>query len=279
MVSIGEFARLGGVSVRMLRHYDAVGLLPPHAVDPASSYRSYAVEQLRRLHRITALTSLGLTLAQVQAIVDDEVPPPDLRGVLALRRDELRARIAADTARLHSVEARLRALEAGAVSTHDTAAPRFTLRSLEPVRLAQLTAAVPSSALAGSGPVDRLFAELDQRLQEAGVEPAGPRVVHHGRLGKGVVEVHAGVVVAEEAALPAGVEEARLPGIATAACLVVTGAVEDADADARTLAWWMHDNGYRYSVDEPAREVYLEHRPEDPARTVVELQMGISPVP
>lgn len=36
MFSIGEFASIGRVSVRMLRHYDEIGLLPPARVDPSS---------------------------------------------------------------------------------------------------------------------------------------------------------------------------------------------------------------------------------------------------
>ena len=39
MFTIGDFARHGRVSVRMLRHYDAVGLLRPARVDPASGRR------------------------------------------------------------------------------------------------------------------------------------------------------------------------------------------------------------------------------------------------
>lgn len=39
MFAIGEFARHGRVSVRMLRHYDAIGLLAPVCVDPATGYR------------------------------------------------------------------------------------------------------------------------------------------------------------------------------------------------------------------------------------------------
>lgn len=41
MFSIGDFARRGLVPVRMLRHYDAIGLLRPAHVDPASGYRFY----------------------------------------------------------------------------------------------------------------------------------------------------------------------------------------------------------------------------------------------
>jgi len=46
---ISDFARLGQVSVRMLRHYDALGLLVPDHVEPASGYRSYSPEQLHLL--------------------------------------------------------------------------------------------------------------------------------------------------------------------------------------------------------------------------------------
>lgn len=255
MLSIGEFARQGGVSVRMLRHYDALGLLAPHDVDPSTGHRSYTAGQLPRLNRIRTLSPLGFPLRQVRAIVDDEVAASDLPGVLSLRRDELRARIAADTARLVSVESRLRALADGATSTHDRAHPPFTIRTLEPVRLAELTA-VADLADAGTL-VPGLLARLDRHLADAGVAATGPRTSYQRPLGGRRVQVHAGVVVAEDADLPADVTETRLPAVAEAACLVVTGAVEDADADARTLAWWLHDNGYRYRLNEPARQVHL----------------------
>jgi DNA-binding transcriptional MerR regulator len=48
MFTIGDFARHGQVSVRMLRHYDATGLLRPARVDPASGYRLYEAGQLAR---------------------------------------------------------------------------------------------------------------------------------------------------------------------------------------------------------------------------------------
>jgi DNA-binding transcriptional MerR regulator len=54
MVSIGEFARLGGVSVRALRHYDEIGLLRPASVDPETGYRCYAPAQLGQLNRINS---------------------------------------------------------------------------------------------------------------------------------------------------------------------------------------------------------------------------------
>jgi len=69
MFSIGEFARLGTVSVRTLRHYDEIGLLRPAKVDPQSGYRYYSASQLGQLNRIVALKELGLSLIQAKQLL------------------------------------------------------------------------------------------------------------------------------------------------------------------------------------------------------------------
>ena len=49
MLKIGDFARLGQVSVVTLRHYDEIGLLKPLQVDPSTGYRYYSRAQLHQL--------------------------------------------------------------------------------------------------------------------------------------------------------------------------------------------------------------------------------------
>ncbi|MGW2104726.1 MerR family transcriptional regulator [Streptomyces olivaceoviridis] len=93
MFTIGDFARHGRVSVRMLRHYDATGLLRPAHVDPASGYRHYTAAQLARLDRIIALKDLGLTMKQVRDIVDEKVDPEDIGPVIGPLYDELFRRL------------------------------------------------------------------------------------------------------------------------------------------------------------------------------------------
>jgi len=73
MFSIGEFARHGRVSVRMLRHYDTIGLLRPACDDPVSGYRLYQASQLAELNRVIVLKDLGFTLEQVIAILGERV--------------------------------------------------------------------------------------------------------------------------------------------------------------------------------------------------------------
>ena len=102
MFSIGEFARHGRVSVRMLRHYDAIGLIRPACVDSATGYRFYQASQLDELNRVIALKDLGFTLQQVQAILDEKVSAAELRGMIKLRRAEIQATIDAETTRLRA---------------------------------------------------------------------------------------------------------------------------------------------------------------------------------
>ncbi|MGH2504585.1 MAG: MerR family DNA-binding transcriptional regulator, partial [Ktedonobacterales bacterium] len=46
MIKIGDFARIGQVSIKALRHYDALGLLRPMRIHPESGYRFYDLTQL-----------------------------------------------------------------------------------------------------------------------------------------------------------------------------------------------------------------------------------------
>ena len=107
MFSIGEFARLGGVSVRTLRHYDEIGLLRPATVDPDTGYRGYTADQLGPLNRIVALKELGLSLAEAGRLLAG-ITVDELRGMLILRRAQLERELDVHRNQLLGVEARLR---------------------------------------------------------------------------------------------------------------------------------------------------------------------------
>ena len=68
MFKIGEFSKLSRISIRMLRHYDEIGLLVPEETDPWTGYRRYAAAQLMTANRITALRGLGFSLAETAAV-------------------------------------------------------------------------------------------------------------------------------------------------------------------------------------------------------------------
>ena len=84
MLKIGEFSKLSGVSVRMLRHYDEIGLLKPAETDRFTDYRYYREDQLPKVCRITALKDMGFSLADIVRILDIYVDKV-LRGKAYLR--------------------------------------------------------------------------------------------------------------------------------------------------------------------------------------------------
>ncbi|MCC2958204.1 MerR family transcriptional regulator [Massilia sp. IC2-477] len=65
--SIGELSRLTGVSVRALRHYEQIGVLP--AQRTASGYRVFMPAAVEHVKRIQVLLKNGFTLAQIQPVV------------------------------------------------------------------------------------------------------------------------------------------------------------------------------------------------------------------
>ncbi|HEY7145458.1 MAG TPA: MerR family transcriptional regulator [Streptosporangiaceae bacterium] len=254
MFSIGDFASYGRVSVRMLRHYDAIGLLRPAAVDPVTGYRSYQAGQLSRLNRIVALKDLGFTLQQVQSILDDRVSAQELRGMLRLRRAELQARLAADTGRLAQVEARLQLIEKeGAMPADD-----IQVKPVPAVRVAELSAIAagfePESITPVIGP---LYDDLLGRLCRAGITPVGPGIAYYEDApgGDGVV-VHAAMPVNASPQAGHDFDVVDLPAIERAATIVHRGSMDNVMATIQALARWIDANGYRSAGYN--RELYLE---------------------
>ncbi|WP_407840563.1 MerR family transcriptional regulator [Streptomyces sp. DSM 116496] len=273
MFTIGDFAKHGRVSVRMLRHYDALGLLHPARVDPASGYRYYEAGQLARLNRVIALKELGFSLEQVGSILDELVSAEELRGMLRLRQAELESAMAAAAARLTQVETRLRIIEnEGTMSSID-----IVVKSLPPVRLAELSGVAASYDGQDIGPViGPLYEELLSRVEAAGVTLTAPGVAYYEDAGDasrpGAVLVHAGVAVAPDVRaedLGGDVRIVVLPAVERAATVVHRGSMDSVLPTAQALAQWIDANGERSSGY--AREVSLAC-PEDRNQWVTELQ-------
>ncbi|WP_329520705.1 HEAT repeat domain-containing protein [Spirillospora sp. NBC_01491] len=91
---IGDVARRSGVSARMLRHYDSLGLARPTG-RTAAGYREYSGEDIRRIFHIESLRSLGLSLRDVRRALDDPGFAPSELVADLIR--QTRERIAGET--------------------------------------------------------------------------------------------------------------------------------------------------------------------------------------
>lgn len=89
MKTVTQTARLTGVSVRTLHHYDAIGLLKPTRVTEAG-YRLYDDEALERLYLILLFREIGFPLRDIKGILD--APDFDRNRVLEKQIELLKAK-------------------------------------------------------------------------------------------------------------------------------------------------------------------------------------------
>jgi MerR family transcriptional regulator, thiopeptide resistance regulator len=108
--TVGELARLAGVTVRTLHHYDRIGLVRP-SERTAAGYRSYDERDLDRLHQVLVYRELGFPLEEVATLLDD----PDADPLAHLRRQHglLQDRLERTQAMVAAVEKEMEARQMG----------------------------------------------------------------------------------------------------------------------------------------------------------------------
>jgi len=159
---VGEVARRTGLTVRTLHHYDELGLLVPSGRS-AGDYRLYSDADLRRLLAIQHLKSLGLSLDDIAAALDD--PGFDARDAVERHIAAVEARLAAERELLERLKALRAASGAGWDEVLDVIALTERLRHPDAaVRVRAALGAPPSAPLPTL--VDTLLAEPDAAVRE-----------------------------------------------------------------------------------------------------------------
>lgn len=68
-MQIGEFAKICGTKISVLRHYDKMGLLCPDYTDRFTGYRYYRKEQIKSFMKISVLKDAGFSLAEIRGLI------------------------------------------------------------------------------------------------------------------------------------------------------------------------------------------------------------------
>lgn len=89
MLKIGVFSKLSRISIRMLRHYDEMGLLKPQTIDSFSGYRYYSEAQLPIAERITSLKNMGFSLTAIKEIMENFDDSKALSQFLSVKKAEV----------------------------------------------------------------------------------------------------------------------------------------------------------------------------------------------
>lgn len=265
MLRIGEFSKLSRVSVRMLRHYDEIGLLQPAAIDPTTGYRYYSEDQLPVMGRITALKDLGFGLAAVGELLRCGEDREQTARYFARRRAELEAL-------LEETQRRLRLLDTAGERLRKegiTMAYTVTLKSLPQRQVASVRMTIPSYEQEGIlwGVLMKETAPLKLRDDDPCYCSA---VFHDGEYKEADVDVEAQKTVKGTYPDTEHVTFKTVPPV-TFASAAYQGPYSKISEVNGAVAAWVRDNGYQY--DGPAFNIYhvSPHETDDPEKFVTEV--------
>lgn len=275
MFKIGDFSKISQVSMRMLRHYDELGLLKPAHVDPFTGYRSYSADQLPRLNRILALKDLGLSLEEIGRLLDDDLPASELRGMLRLKQAELRQHVDEDQRRLARVESRIQQIEdEGALPRYET-----LLKPVKPQRVLSLREVAPSLHDMG----DLLFQALLAVRRSVRQSGHGIAVFYDAQFEHEHLDWEVGFTVGDDVTDPLPLGDGRelqvreLPAIDLVASTIYEGSYLGLHLGYSALGAWIEANGYQ--IQGPNREIFLHIAPDESERHVTEIQFPVVKLP
>jgi DNA-binding transcriptional MerR regulator len=230
MFRIGAFAALAGVSAKLLRAWDALGLFHPIWVDAATGYRWYAAAQLPELRRILALRDLGVPIAELVRLVGGG---DDLTAVLERRRAALELE-------RRALDRRLRALDIHVAGEAD-----IVVRPTEAERVA-------THPVAPSGDEEPAFNALEAWIRDHGRRagrPPGTLLDDTGRPAAVFVPIRGPLPLVEP------IEVRRLPAMRVAS-IIHRGPYGGLPATAATLERWVAASGWSFAG--PLRVRYLQ---------------------
>ena len=248
MIRIGDFSKLSRVSIKTLRFYDEMGLLKPIEVDRFTGYRYYEFDQLTTLYRILALKDLGFSLEEIGRLLDSDLSTEQMRGMLKLRKAEIRQQVQQEMERLERVELWLRQIEQeNFMSKYDV-----VIKKIDLVKVASVRGVVPT-------PPDQrsLWDELTGYLQQKDARMIGPpmAIYHDKEFKERDWDIEVVMPVAEALTPDGNVKIHDLPAVEKMACVVHSGPFATIGEAYDAIAKWVDQNGYQ--IVGPGRELNL----------------------
>lgn len=266
-LKIGEFARLGQVSVQTIRFYDDIGLLKPSQVDPFTNYRYYTLEQLPCLMRILALKDLGIPLEQIGRLVAENISLPELRRALLIRREELNQQVQNQLEQLERIEARLKLMEQDEIPFPY----EVIIKNIAPLKVATRRGIV-----ATYWDVSPLWESLFKTLGQHNLTPCAPNLTLC-YASEPEIDLEVCAPLSEDVKEAEELDIRTLPAIETMACTIHQGPFGGLAGAFSALMKWIDSNGY--VICGPDREIYLrlpeECQFKSDANAITELQIPV----
>lgn len=165
MLKIGDFSKLSRISIRMLRHYDEIGLLHPKCVDDLTGYRYYSESQLPMAGRIQALRNLGFGLTVIKEILSKYGDVKEMERFLLVKKEGLEVEAAEAKQKLQLLDSTLKWLRKdGNLMDYNV-----TLKTIPKRYVASVRQVIPAYDCEGM-----LWEVMNKELGPQNVQPAVP---------------------------------------------------------------------------------------------------------
>ena len=255
-LTIGELARLSGLTVKALRHYDETKVLRPSEVDPLTGYRRYTHEQVAAALLVRRLRELEIPIAEITRV----------QAGGATAREALAEHLAALERRAGDVDRMIARLQEILDSEEDVTVSAATdpasvqfgsqVMTIADRLVVSIAKRIPTEEIPKFIP--EAYAAIEAYLKEQGVPAIGPPFYICPFDDEGMVDGEAGVFVDRHVA-DAGEIRCRTLAGGRAATTMHKGHYEELDSTYRALDAWMDREGLVKGG--PPRELYLN----DPA--------------
>ncbi|WP_062049597.1 MerR family transcriptional regulator [Bacillus sp. JCM 19034] len=252
MFKISEFSMLSKIPLKTLRYYDQIGVLKPDKVDQDTRYRYYSAEQLLKVNRILIYKELGFTLQQISPLLEEEISPEQIRGMLKLKVGEIQQLIETEQIKLNRIKERMKLIEAeGCVEKEQ----EVIIKAIETQEIVSI------NSTGSTEDIPNMFHTLDQLIEKRNLPMIKiPKIVlwkeSNGKDGEFDLEVGYSIkrdrnTISEELNIRS------LPAESSMATLLFRSDSDIACTACVDLALWIQQNGYKIKKDQPGREVHL----------------------
>lgn len=241
MLRIGDFSKLSRISIRMLRHYDEIGLLVPKSIDDFTSYRYYGADQLPVADRITSLKNMGFHLSAIGEILKNYDNPQALADFLKVKQAEITEEAKEINHRLLLLDTAIKRLR-----KDDTAMNYNVIIKTMPERyVASVRKVIPSYNQEGM-----LWGILMSETASMGLQIADNcnslALFHDDGFKESDVDVEVQITVKGSYENTENVVFKTVPAIEIASA-TYKGSYEQMPAVNHAVASWVQDNGYEFN--------------------------------
>lgn len=267
MYQIGLFSKMNRITTKTLRHYDEIGLLKPAYIDDFTGYRYYSSEQLPRLNKILALKQMGVSLSEIQEIIDD---PKGVEVFLKLKEKELEETIKKEQEKLLNVRNYRKRIRGELVMKYNP-----VIKSLPEVIVASMRIIAPSYDY-----YFEIIPKMGDEMRRLGAVCAKPEycfnIYHDGEYKERDIDVEVCEAVVDFCEDSEMVKFKKISAVETAICVLHKGPYSLLREAYHFAFEWIKDNGYEL-VGEP-RESYIDGiwNKEDENEWLTEIQIPIS---